>query len=160
MILAGGLQFQQFQKRGLRKNQASTEFEPNFYQLKIMCKIMTLTLFWDSKNYPSLWKTVCNCSKTLTKNTATLNLAMASNSAFYPLFLHQFISQGIKLIRFLVHFQNIKSLLKRKDLQFNLLKNRLFWRFVLSISNKPTTKVKSHIKMPRHHFWWSKYEKH
>ena len=28
MILAGGLQFQQFQKRGLRKNQASTEFEP------------------------------------------------------------------------------------------------------------------------------------
>lgn len=28
MILAGGLQFQQFQKRGLRKNQASTESEP------------------------------------------------------------------------------------------------------------------------------------
>ena len=47
---------------------------------------MTLTTFWDSKNYPSLWKTVCNCSKTLTKDTATLNLAMASNSAFGPLF--------------------------------------------------------------------------
>lgn len=76
----------------------TSSFKPNFYKLKIMCKIMTLTMFWDSKNYPSLWKTVCNCSKTLTKDTATLNLAMASNSAFYPLFLHQFISQGIKLI--------------------------------------------------------------
>lgn len=68
--------------------------QTQFYQLKIM----TLTMFWDSKNYPSLWKTVCNFSKTFTKDTATLNLAMASNSAFYPLFLHQFISQGIKLI--------------------------------------------------------------
>ena len=104
----------------------TSSFKHNFYKLKIMCKIMTLTMIWDSKNYPSLWKTVCNCSKTLTKDTATLNLAMASNSAFYPLFLHQFISQGIKLIRFLVYLQNIKSLLKRKDLQFNLLKNRLF----------------------------------
>lgn len=104
----------------------TSSFKPNFYQLKIMCKIMTLTMFWDSKNYPFLWKTVCNCSKTFTKDTATLNLAMASNSAFYPLFLHQFISQGIKLIRFLVYLQNIKSSLKRKDLQFSLLKNRLF----------------------------------
>ena len=104
----------------------TSSFKPNFYQLKIMYKIMTLTMFWDSKNYPFLWKTVCNCSKTFTKDTATLNLAMASNSAFYPLFLHQFISQGIKLIRFLVYLQNIKSSLKRKDLQFKLLKNRLF----------------------------------
>ena len=87
---------------------------------------MTLTMFWDSKNYPSLWKTVCYIPKTLTKDTATLNLTMASNSAFHTLFLHQFISQGIKLIRFLVYLQNIKSSLKRKDLQFNLLKNRLF----------------------------------
>lgn len=100
----------------------TSSFKPNFYQLKIM----TLTMFWDSKNYPSLWKTVCNSPKTLTKDTATLNLAMASNSVFHPLFLHQFISQGIKLIRFLVYLQNIKSSLKRKDLQFNLLKNRLF----------------------------------
>lgn len=99
---------------------------PPLLPSKIMCKIMTLTMFWDSKNYPSLWKTVCNFPKTLTKDTATLNLAMASNSAFHPLFLHQFISQGIKLIRFLVYLQNIKSSLKRKDLQFNLLKNRLF----------------------------------
>ena len=104
----------------------TSSFKPNFYQLKIMYKIMALTMFWDSKNYPSLWKTVCNCSFTFTKDTATLNLAMASNSAFHPLFLHQFISQGIKLIRFLVYLQNIKSSLKRKDLQFNLLKNRLF----------------------------------
>lgn len=104
----------------------TSSFKPNFYQLKIMYKIMTLTMFWDSKNYPSLWKTVCNFPKTLTKDTATLNLAMASNSVFHPLFLHQFISQGIKLIRFLVYLQNIKSSLKRKDLQFKLLKNRLF----------------------------------
>ena len=39
---------------------------------------------------------------------------MASNSAFYPLFLHQFISQGIKLIRFLVFFAEYQKFAQKK----------------------------------------------
>ena len=50
---------------GISPPPPTSSFKPNFYKLKIMYKIMTLTMFWDSKNYPSLWKTVCNCSKLL-----------------------------------------------------------------------------------------------